>query len=253
MRNFMKAAGAAALLAVASTAHAEFIGLEIGAAGWRAAPSGWIEDEGTGGSGMADLERDLGLDDEFGGFAWVRVMHPIPLLPNIKLTYTPLKFDGSGTVGGPFSIGGVNFAGQQVRSEAELNQIDATLFYELLDNIVDLDVGLNVKVLDGYFKVTNRTTGDTAEIDFNAPIPMLYANVGVNLPFTGLSAAVEGAGIAYSGNRLVDVKAGVRYSFAGVVAVEAGYRRLQLKLDDIDDLSSDLTVDGPYLGVMAKF
>lgn len=253
MRNLMKAAGAAVLLAAASTAHAEFIGLEIGAAGWRAGPSGWIEDEGTGGSGTADLERELGLDDEFGGFAWIRIMHPIPLLPNVKLTYTPLKFDGSGTVGSGFQVGGVSFAGEAVDAEAEINQIDATLFYEVLDNIVDLDVGLNVKVLDGYFKVTNRTTGDTAEIDFNAPIPMLYANVGVNLPFTGLSAAVEGAGIAYSGNRLMDVKASLRYSFAGVIAVEAGYRRLQLKLDDVDDLSSDFTVDGPYLGVLARF
>src|SRR5690606_4064533 len=83
---------------------------DMGAAGWRAGPSGWIEDEGTGGSGTADLERELGLDDEFGGFAWIRIMHPIPLLPNVKLTYTPLKFDGSGTVGSGFQVGGVSFA-----------------------------------------------------------------------------------------------------------------------------------------------
>jgi outer membrane protein len=254
MRKVNMAACAAVLLGVSSAASAEIAGFEIGIAGWQASPSGWVQDEGTTGADRVDLEDDLQLGDETSGFAWIRLMHPIPVLPNIKLTYTPLQFEGSGTVDREFTFGNVTFTGsEQVDSEAELDQWDVTLFYEVLDNVVDLDLGINVKVLDGHFKATRRTTGETDEVDFTAPIPMLYANVGVNIPGTGIGLAVEASGIGYSGNSLSDIKASIGYTFAGVVGVEAGYRRLQMKIDDIEDVSADITIDGPYLGVAAKF
>jgi outer membrane protein len=250
MRNLSKTAGLIALMTASSMAHAEFVGLEIGIAGWQAAPSGWVEDASTAGSGRADLEDDLQLDDQTAGFAWLRVMHPIPLLPNAKLSYTPLQFEGSGS--SSFTFAGATY-NERVDSEAQLDQWDAALFYEVLDNVVDLDVGLNVKVLDGYFKTTSQTTGETRQVDFSAPIPMLYANAGVNLPLTGLSLAVEGSAVGYSGHSLSDIKAGVRYTMLGVVGLEAGYRALRVKIDDLEDVSADVKVGGPYLGVAARF
>src|SRR5690625_5233450 len=179
MRHLSKIIVVAALLAIASTAQAELLGLEIGAAGWRSAPSGWFEDEGSGGVGRADLERDLHLDSETVGFAWVRIKHPIPVLPNVKVTYTPLKFDGSGAVASGFEFDGVDFGGESVDAETKLNQYDITLFYELLDNVVHLDLGLNVKVLDGYVDVASQTDPAKSEkLDFSGPVPMLYANAG---------------------------------------------------------------------------
>jgi hypothetical protein len=63
MSKFSKPLALAALMAVSTAAHAEFIGLEIGIAGWQASPSGWVQDEGSpGDTGLADLERDLHLD-----------------------------------------------------------------------------------------------------------------------------------------------------------------------------------------------
>lgn len=249
MRNLNMAACAAVLLGASFTAQAEIAGIEVGIAGWKASPSGWVQDEDAG-DDRADLEGDLHLDDETAGFAWVRLMHPVPVVPNLKLVYTPLQFEGSGT--STFTFGGFPF-NEQVDSEAQLDQWDVALFYEVLDNVVDLDLGLNVKVIDGYVRATGQTSSQTEEVDFTAPIPMLYANVGVNIPVTDVHLQIEAAGIGYSGNTLTDIKASIGYTVAGVVDLQAGYRAMKLKLDDIEDVSADIEVSGPYLGVAAKF
>lgn len=254
MHKLSRLVGLVALTAAASVAHAEVAGIQIGIAGWKAAPSGWVQDEETAGSDRVDLEDDLQFSDETAGFVWLRLVHPVPALPNLKLSYTPLKFEGSGTISRDFTFGDVSFSGtEQVDSEAQLDQWDVTLFYEVLDNVVDLDLGLNVKVLDGYFKATGQTSGQTEEVEFAAPIPMLYADLGLNVPTTGLRFGLEASAVSYSGHSLSDVKASVGYTFAGVVGLEAGYRMLRLKLDDLEDVSADVEIDGPYLGVAARF
>jgi outer membrane protein len=107
--------------------------------------------------------------------------------------------------------------------------------------------------VDGYARVRDKTTGDEDKVDFNAPLPMLYANFRVDLPLTGLHLDAEGSGISYSGNRMLDLKAGVGYDFAFGLGVEAGYWRQSLKIDDIEDVSTDLDIGGPYLGAYLDF
>lgn len=254
MHNIIKALGLAALLATSTVAQAELIGIEVGIAGWQASPSGWVESEKGSAFGQVDLERDLHLDDQTAGFAWVRLVHPIPLLPNLKVSYTPLKFEGSGRTDRSFSFGGGTPIGasEQVDSELQLNQWDAIFFYNLLDNLVELDLGLNIKVLDGSVRATGETSGTTS-VDFTVPVPMLYGRLGADLPFTGLYVGVEGSVLALDSHRIADAKAGIRYTFASVIGLEAGYRVLKLKLDDLADISADFEATGPYLGVMAKF
>lgn len=255
MHNTTKAIGLVALLFAFTAAQAEFIGLEVGIAGWRADPSGWIESEKSNAVGGAvDLERDLHLDSENTGFAWVRVVHPLPLLPNLKLSYTPMKFEGSGETSRQFSFGDTTISeNAQIDSELKLNQWDAVFFYNLLDNVVELDLGINIKVLDGNVRATEQASGRTDDIDFTAPIPMLYGRVGVDLPFTDFYVGAEGSAIGYSGHRLADFKANVRYTIAHIIGLEAGWRMQKLKLDDLKDINADIEVSGPYIGVAARF
>jgi outer membrane protein len=253
MHNIIKALGLAVLLAASTAAQAELIGIEVGIAAWRASPSGWVESEKGSAFGKVDLESDLHLDDQTAGFTWVRLVHPIPLLPNLKVSYTPLKFEGSGQTSRNFSFGGTTIGvNEQVDSELQLNQWDATLFYNLLDNVVELDLGLNIKVLDGSVRATGQTSG-TTNVDFTVPVPMLYLRGGVDLPFTDLYMGVEGSVLALDSHRIADAKASIRYTFAGVIGLEAGYRVIKLKLDDLADISADFEAAGPYLGVAARF
>lgn len=241
------------ILALPLSAQADIIGFEAGVSYWQQNPSGWIEDE-VGGT-PADIEDDLSLDDESDFTFWAAFEHPIPLLPNIKLRHTPMDLSGSGNVSREFTFRGETYsANADVDSSLQLDQTDFILYYELLDNWVSLDLGANIKYIDGELNVTGTSAGATASetLSFSAPIPMLYGRALAALPFTGLSVGAEASGIAYSGNNLVDASAFLRYEVM-VLGVEAGYRYQQLELDDVDDVSADIEISGPYLGLYADF
>lgn len=59
--------------------------------------------------------------------------------------------------------------------------------------------------------------------------------------------------MAYAGNRLVDLRAMVGYDFFLGLGVQAGYRYQAIKLDDIDNVSAELSVGGAFVGVHANF
>lgn len=246
MRIPFRSAVAALVLAGAPlAAQADVIGFTAGAGIWQQSPSGWIQE---GSSDRVDLEDELGLDDETGGFVWAAFEHFIPLVPNIKLQYTALNLSGEGTTS--FTIpGGTTLTGN-ISSTLDLDQMDVIFYYELLDNWVNLDVGINVKVIDGAIEATDGT--NTWDTSFTAPLPMLYGNAVFKLPFSGWQIGLEGSYAGYSGNSLSDFKAHLGYEY-GVVGVELGLRRLQLDLDDIDDISSEIKVSGPYAALFVDF
>lgn len=254
MQAFRSALAAAALLGMPLTAAADIVGFSFGAYGWEASPEGYVEDtDGALGSrSRADLENDLRLGEETFGVIWAAIEHPLPVLPNLKLQYTPLSFEGSGEVDTTFNFQGIEFSGtQNVDSELSLNQLDTILYYEVLDGTFNLDAGLNIKLLDGEAIFTNRDTGQTATEEFKAPVPMLYLNASIELP-AGFRIGLEGSGVAYSGNRLTDIKALVGWEYA-VVSIEAGYRMQQLVLDDIEGINADIEIGGPFLGASVDF
>ena len=247
-----------ALLSAPLTASADFAAIKAGVYGWNANPGGWIQDEDIGREGRADLENELNLDSEWRYAIWAAIEHPLPLLPNLKLQYTPLTLEGAGRIGQSFRFGDVAFdAGGTVDSELDLSQLDVILYWEALDNVVDLDLGLNFKVVDGSVRITGvdsaTSTVRTAEEDFTVVLPLLYVNAGLNLPFTGLRVGVEASGVAYSGNRLLDARASLSYTVAHVLNLEGGWRWQQLKLDDVSDISTDLEIKGPFLGASLHF
>lgn len=247
----IKASLATLVLAFSGTAAADVAGFEAGAALWRHDPNGWVEDDDAG--DRVDLDDDLRLDTENSGFFWVAIEHPVPTLPNLKLRYTPVEFSGSGTVSEGFTLDGVTFnVNERVDSEADLGQADVIGYYEVLDNVLDLDLGLNVKVIDATVRVTSRTTGRSQTLDFAAPLPLLYARAGFDLPLTGLSVGAELSGIAYSGNSITDGMLFVRYERA-FLGAELGYRQMRLKLDDLEDVGADVDIGGAYAGVYADF
>jgi outer membrane protein len=231
-------------------ALADAVGVYIGVGGWDHQPKGTIQYQGN----PVDVENDLHLTNRQEAFGWVAIEHPVPLLPNVKLSATKATTGGRGTVAASFTFGGVTFnVNENVDSELSLDQQDAILYWQLLDNVVSLDLGLDIKHVNGDARVKSLSTGMTSSASFNGYVPLLYGNVAISFPLTGLSAGVEGSAVSYDGKSVYDFTGKVSYETKFRVGVEGGYKRQQLKLNDLDGVSSDIRLDGPYAAVFVHF
>ncbi len=254
MRNTLFLPALLGLLVLApATQAAGLTGITVGAGIWKQEPSGYFQSEGD----RADVEDELRIDSERSSFFWVDFRHRVPLLPRLKLQYTPVSMSGDGTVSSSFTFQGVTFTGSQsVRSELEADQIDAILYWTPWSRLVDVDLGVHVKYLDGYVFVENRDDGDSYRASFSGPLPLLYARTEIRLPGTGFYAGGEGSYVAYQGNNVLDatVRAGYRLRL-GVVALglEGGWKHQRIRFDDFDDLDADFTLEGPYAALSAHF
>lgn len=233
-----------AIIAAPSPACAHLLDLTAGLTLWGHQPGGDISYQGTDNNIKDDL--GLGRNVQLGG--WVSLEHPIPLLPNIKFTYTQVSNSGNGTLVGNF--GGIT-AKTNVHSQITLNQADVALYYSPLNNIVKWDLGLDVKIVDGNAHLTSAVK--SVKKSFSGPVPLIYTNVGVKLPFTGLSANAQGGAIAYAGNHLWDIKGGVSYESRFGIGITGGYRYEELKLKNINGVNVKASVRGPYGAVFYHF
>lgn len=228
------------------TAAADAVGWRLGTNAWQEAYSGEVESGGA----VIDLENDLGYDDETGYSAYLALEHPIPVLPNVLLQYTNMDVDASGFLDN-VEFDGINYSGD-VDSSIDISHTDVTLYYELLDNWVNLDLGLTGRVFQNGVEITDVATGITGSLDIDYVIPLLYAEARFDLPLTGLSLGVSGNGVTYDGDTLYDIKATVSYEFVFGLGVEAGYRDFELDYDD-DTEFADVTIDGAFAGLFWDF
>lgn len=230
-----------------SLAQADALGWRIGANSWAQAYEGDV----ANGPSNIDIEDDLGMDDDDGYSLYAAFEHPIPVLPNLMVTHTQLETDAAGNVGG-FIWDGNIYSGD-ITSDIDLTHTDVTLYYELLDNWVNFDLGLAGRVFENGVEITDVTTGIKGSLDIDYVIPMVYASARFDLPLTGLSIGVEGNGIGYDGDTLYDAKLNLAYTFAFGLGVEAGYRRIDFDYEDGNDEYADVTIDGVYGGLFWDF
>ncbi|MBT8150103.1 MAG: TIGR04219 family outer membrane beta-barrel protein [Gammaproteobacteria bacterium] len=244
----------AATVLSATFSHAAFadriLGVFAGASQWNQNYDGFIRDLDTGGSQgeEIDFNNDLGLKDDDGNMIYVALEHPIPFLPNVKLQRTKLEIEETNTISRQFEYGDQTFnASDTVTTEADLSHDDLTMYFQVLDNWVSLDIGLTVRFFDGFVSIKSST--DSAREDFDSPVPLLYGKARFDLPLSGLSASLAANALGDGDNMFVDFEAAVQYEHKLGAGVELGFRRMDLDLDDIDDIEVDLTIDGAYFGV----
>ena len=237
-----------ALLTIASSlTMADFIGGEIDLGYYTHAPSGTAQN----GSDEVNIENDLKWKEESDVFFKAYFEHPIPLIPNIRLGYTGFTHEGSGTASKSlFSWGEIDLS-DDVYTKLDLNIYDVSLYYELLDNWLSFDVGVNIKYLNGSIDVDSTTKHEHNSIDL--PIPMLYAKGRVDIPATDLSFQAEGDYISYGNNSIYDLELGARYTIALGFGVEAGYKSFKIKIDNVNDISMDADFSGLYGKVVWDF
>lgn len=222
-------------------ASADTLGLYLGGGSWNHDPSGTFSSNQTG-SDNIDMSSSLKLSEKSEAYLWLAFDHPIPLVPNIRLERTALSH--TSTTSSTF-----NFKGNPVATgavEVTMDSVDTILYYRLLDNWVNLDLGLDLRKLDGRFAIGNDS------IEVSETIPMLYLAAQFDMPLTGLSLGVDYKVVGYSGSSYNDIRLRAAYEY-GVVGFEAGLRSIKLTLDDVDGANSDIEFSGLMVGAFLHF
>lgn len=232
--------------------------LLAGANVWDAGPSGEIQ--GLKNETPLQVKSSLGLEDENQTNIFIQFDHPVPVIPNFRISSTELEFSGTKTAQLDFM--GQSFNGE-LNSLVDLSHTDFTAYYRFLDGITSfiplvglrVELGLTLRQFAGEFSVAEAASGTKESLDLDVIVPMGYAGLRVSLPL-GLSVGANVNAIGYSGNSLTDVTADLRYQYDGLPLIKPGinlgYRSFDAKLDDLDDTYGDLSLSGVFAGAYVR-
>lgn len=232
---------------------ADTLGIRVGADYWRYDIDGSVRFKTRDSTNDIDVNEDLGYDDDSLTHLYAILEHPLPFLPNVKLSRTAIDTSANGRLSKTVVFGDVTFqANEDVSSDVDLKLTDITFYYRVLDNIANIDLGLNAMYLDSQGRITGSVSG-TERADISGWVPKAFAGVGVDLPFTGLSVGADGSAVKYKGSHFYDYTLRVSYTTPWYVGIDAGYRKMKLDLDDFDDSFADLSFDGFFAGGYLHF
>jgi len=236
-----------------ATAWADTLGLRVAGSIFDYEVSGSIRDSASA-TDQLDVKSVLGFQDDSDTQLYIYFEHPVPVLPNIRIGSTSLTLGGTGTTpAAGFTFDGTVFPGStSITSEFDFSHQEIALYYEILDNIFSLDLGLNVKFFDG--DISLAAVGTSVSEKFDGTIPMLYVAAGVDLPLTGLSIVGDLSFVSAGDASFTDYLIRVQYVTDFLLGVELGYRSITLDYEDTGaNEFADLTVEGPYLSLMLAF
>lgn len=236
MKKTLHALAALALLAclTAGSAWAGPAGFDFsGAVGaWFVTPGGKAE--------TLDLDSDLGLDTKANLDLWLRLEHPVPLLPDVKVEYAPLKLDGG-----------------RASSEVDLKLLDVTAYWHApflraaTSDVLDVTFGVGARSYDAELKFSHQ--GQTRGVDADKILPMLYAGARIQ-PVRYFALVGELRGYSWNDDKTSDAMVKVEiFPFGDYLFMGAGYRYMTLQNADgsrhDDELNMDIKQGGFFMEV----
>lgn len=236
---------------LAMPVQADVIGFSIGASYWAPELSGSFSSTGDT---DVDISDDLGVDDPSESSVVISLEHPVPFLPNIKYQGVGLDSSGRETLSSNVTFEGQTYsAGETVRTSLDLSHDDIVLYYEVLDNWINLDIGVDIKSFDGEVSMVGSTNTVTSSIDVDETVPLLYLSAKFDLPFTGYYVGVDISNISAGDSSVEDTT--IRLGFESDIGfgIEGGVRQFSLELDDVDNLDTDLEYDGAFINGFFHF
>ena len=127
-------------------------------------------------------------------------------------------------------------------------EYDATFFYPLKKSGMNLDLGVNIRFLNGY-----GANHLGQQYSFTQTLPMFYAAMLFDLPYKGLSAGFEGRHMEYDSDLAYEYRAKVRYQWGESLGLQGGWQHQFLGLEQFNSITSEFENEGPYLDVYMNF
>ena len=206
----------------------------------------------------------FGLDDKSNPYVWLKLIHPIPIIPNIKLQYT--KYDTSGHsnyISGNVEIFGdvsIPTALTNADTTQTINSYDVTFFYEMKPVVADIEAGFGLDVWQGNTKIygTESVSGirkTWVDNDWTVILPYLYAHVET-INIFGFSLIGDVKWAKAGDNHHYDYQGAIKYTIdiLGPVNpfIKAGYRYKEAYGVDGDN-ETLLKYKGAFLEIGAEF
>lgn len=242
--------GALALL-FSGAGRADIAGFTIGLSNWSPELSG---DFNSDGDDAIDLSDDLDIGDPSHSSLVVSIEHPVPLLPNVRYQSIDLDSDGRNRLSSSIRFDGETYAANEtVRTRFDLSHDDIVLYYEVLDNWINLDVGLDLKRFDGQVSISGSSNTTRSSIDIDATVPLLYLSARFDLPFSGLYIGADISSFSIDDSSAEDMTLKLGYLSDIGLGIEGGIKTFSLELDDADDLDTDIEYDGLFVNAFFNF
>lgn len=261
----------------------ELLGLRLAITPWLADISGEIQTaveveagedgaaEGENGVspllGTAVSPSHMGLKDSLSLAYQVEFRHNLPLIPRLRVTRTALVTKGSTILANNEVFGELTFAANtEVSSKLDLSFTDFTLYYTVWDGFGSLDLGLNSRRFAGS---ASRTAVTAVEVDPETPEPTPDESVSAAMAFEPRSTlfAIQPRlqypempmqlALSYMANvggateiKDLEAKFALHWPTGGFdYQIEAGYRRLIIDGENIDGLTTQIKVSGPFVAI----
>ncbi len=232
------------------TAEAEFVGLNIGAHTSQTANT--LNRDSSRSFYLVD---DLNVNNPSQTSMVLILEHPISVLPNIRYQGYNLYSSESSEVSLESSNNDSEaIAGKTTTTGFDLNHEDIVLYYQLLNNWIDLDMGVDLKRFDGE---VSQAGSAGSSIDVDETIPLLHLSARVELPVNGLyvganiNANVVDLGLSQSTAQDATILLG--YESGTGLGVEGGIKSFSVELNDSDSLNTNLEYDALFLNGYFNF
>ena len=212
----------------------------------------------SSGSSVSSDAEELGLEEDSGVFE-----------PRVDFEWGPAhimasaywaEYEGTGTAESDLDLGGVVISeGEQVESSLDIASVNVLGTFDLIPtDVVDLGLGLGVRVIDFDGKVTSLSTGDSIESAEGFALPVAAARAALSVgPF---ELSLLGSGITGSYDDMdasvIDLDLMGEYTFEKLLGFRGslilGYRYITIDVEYTDegsDVEAELDFSGPYVGL----
>jgi len=258
----------ATLVCGVSFASADVLSFSAGVGIWQENIDGYVKNGDTiNYFNNPSAERDgnsntgnLGLKDKSNPFFWAKIIHPIPILPNIKFQYTKYHSTGhSNYVAGNVKIFDdvrINTALTNADTKMDINSYDITAFYEFNPFFADIEVGAGADIWDGKTKIYDNTSDkEIVNQSFSVILPYVYGHIETMKIF-GFSALADIKWAKAGDNHHYDYLGAIKYTIdiPGPVNpfIKVGYRYKEAYGVDGDN-TTKLQYKGAFAEIGAKF
>lgn len=248
------------MLIISPLALADFWGVKADAGIWRPDYSGGIASNNFNGSNIRLSE--LGYGSESNSFFHIAIEHPMPLIPNFRVSYTNINSEKTRNLndflGEENAL--VDLSDISTSTNIDLTHLDITAYYEILDNWINFDIGLSLRQFNGgisanVFIANEPVLDTTSRANLDDILPMVYVLAEAELPFTGWSLGIEGNFTSFEDYKINDYTLSLRYLFDSLVDVgfELGYRVLNVDINKNAFGIANIELAGPYAALAFHF